>query len=283
MNLRKNFPTLWVIYSLLREGSPTFSGWGMTTTSTYPPWLDKNSNSCPAVVKGFNSAHEEIIKRVSKNKFLLSQIPGNIEKQIQLLESLKWRHYLVYWSARLAAQQSLKKETNFVECGVCDGLSLFFATQAGKQVKKNLKVFAYDAWAPMKSRDLQREEKKLSGAYGHISLDNTKRNLQKMSSRVVWNRGSIPTSFRFSKNPDSVAWLHLDLNSALATEKSLQFFFSRFCQGTIVLFDDYGWKAHLETKKKVDRFVRHAGMELLHFPTGQAIAFFPQRNESSRK
>lgn len=275
MTLRAKFPLLWAIYSLIREGSPTFSGWGMTTTSTYPPWSYKKSGLGSKTANGFQSAQEEITKKIKNQSFVLSQFTQNIDNQIQMLESLRWRHYIVYWSARLASQRCPSPRTPLVECGVCDGLTLFFAAKAAIMgTRKKAQVFAYDSWAPIKESGLMHTEKKLAGAYSHLSLDNTKRNLKRFSESMVWNCGFIPNSFRFSKNPNSIDWLHLDLNSALATQKSLEFFFPQFSRGTVVLFDDYGWKGHEETKKQIDRFVARVGMNLFHLPTGQAFAFF---------
>ena len=266
--------TLTAMYALLREGGATFSGWGMTTTSTYPPWSPSYKGGQLKVVRDFESTHRNLLMRVKTKKIKLTQFPENHFRRQRVLEGLKWRHYFVFWSARLAALQASRGKINLAECGVCDGLTLFFAVHAVALKAKKVNAFAYDAWAPMSGQGLYQKENNLKGAYSHLSLENTQKNLRDVPGRLVYNQGQIPSSFGRSQNPSRIDWLHIDLKSASATDHSLEFFFSRLSPGALILFDDYGWRAHIETKKKIDRFVLRKNLNLLHLPTGQAIAFF---------
>ena len=45
----------------------------------------------------------------------------------------------------------------------------------------------------------------------------------------------------FQKPPESIIYLHIDLNSSELTLAALDFFFPKLVHGGIIIFDDYGW------------------------------------------
>jgi len=104
---------------------PDFSGWGMITY-TFTPWHDGGGGE---LTKHFIKAHQQIVDEVLNGKIKLSQFEseGN-EKDV--LESLMWRHYILYWTAWYASKSTSSITKNLVECGVCDGLSVSFAMHA---------------------------------------------------------------------------------------------------------------------------------------------------------
>jgi hypothetical protein len=53
----------------------------------------------------------------------------------------------------------------------------------------------------------------------------------------------------------------------------LKFFFSKISKNGIILFDDYGFNEHLETKIAVDKYLSNKKGSLFHLPTGQSIFF----------
>jgi hypothetical protein len=161
---------------------------------------------------------------------------------------------------------------NLVECGVCDGLTVFFAMEA---IKGNaaFKSFLYDAWEGMKKENLLDSEIKSAGDYDYLRIENTKRNLAAFHDRSVFNKGYIPDSFEGANNPTEVTWLHIDLNSSVITKCSLDFFYDRVVSGGLILFDDYAWPDYYDTKVVVDQFFSGKSGTLLHLPTGQAIYF----------
>jgi len=185
---------------------------------------------------------------------------------------LRWRHYIVFWTARWAATVPASSAPNFVECGVCDGLTAYFALRAIPD-RRDFKIFLYDAWEGMKSEYLLQGEQRLAGSYSHLSLEQTQRNLAAFSSGAVFNRGFIPQSFRETQSPSSVAWLHLDLNSAIPILAALEFFFEKMPPGGVILFDDYGWHGYAETRAVIDKFFAQKTGLHLPLPTGQSIYF----------
>ncbi|MCK4829150.1 class I SAM-dependent methyltransferase, partial [bacterium] len=203
---------------------------------------------------------------------LLQFVEYNTE---EILCELLWRHFIVFWSVRHALNHisSAKDEINLVECGVCDGLTLRFALESLVSIQENYKAFAYDAWAGMRDDLLRDKEKEYTGNYANISLQNTKNNLKTFVDKIVFIKGYIPESFDLFENPESLIWLHIDLNSSKPTTDALALFYERIPFGGVILFDDYGWHGYTESKQAIDKFLVEKGGSLLPLPTGQAIYF----------
>ena len=67
--------------------------------------------------------------------------------------------------------------------------------------------------------------------------------------------------------------MHIDLNSANATLKTLEFFYDKLLESSIILFDDYGWHGFEETRLTIDDFFSDKTGTLQVLPTGQALYF----------
>ncbi|MDQ3014265.1 MAG: class I SAM-dependent methyltransferase [bacterium] len=250
---------LWTRWIVGKKSIYTFVGWGMATM-TNPPWADpKNS-----LAKDFLETHDEVVKAILDGRFTISQFEKHPDKE-ELLKSLMWRHYVVFWSARYA---QFSGSTNIVECGVCDGLTVYFALRAlGSQYK----AWLFDAWEAMPDERLLESEKSHSGDYAYLTVEKTKKNLSKFNTEFI--KGFIPESFASGKKPQDVGWLHVDLNASIPTTDSLREFYSRIPAGGVILFDDYAGKGFTDTKKAIDSFFSDKKGILLHMPTGQGIFF----------
>lgn len=257
----------WQRLNRIFDGDPDFTGWGMIT-HTFTPWHEGGESE---LAKCFSKTNELIVNDVMDSKFNLSQFK-NEGNEKDVLDSLKWRHYIVYWSALYASKSTKSITKNLVECGVCDGLTAAFAMHA-VMGKYEFKTFLYDAWDGMKSEYLLESEKVSSGCYSYLNVENTKNNLSKFSGKTVFNKGFIPDSFQKSNNPTDLVWLHIDLNAAMPTKSALEYFYERIHPGGIVLFDDYAWHGQFDTKLVVDEFFSGKSGILLPLPTGQAIYF----------
>ena len=235
---------------LLDLDRPDFSGWGMVT-HTYPPWLSDD-----VTARDFLKANDELSGLLVAGRFKLSQFAGSDPRAE--LARLMWRHYLVFWSARHCPG-------DLVECGVCDGLTVWFALRA-----TGARAYLYDAWEGMKPELLLESEKQYAGSYAYLQIERTRVNLAGLPA--VFNKGFVPESFATSQNPERVAWLHIDLNSAIPTKGALEFFYGRVQPGGVILFNSYGWHGHEETRRAADAFFRGKG-QVLALPTGQAMFF----------
>jgi len=249
-----------------RSIAPAFSGWGMTTESS-PPWIAGQG----LLDRDFAAANEELLGRLESGAFAPTQFREQPDL-IGLMKQLMWRHYLVFWTARYASKANQASQSTLVECGVCDGLTAFFAGK-GMAAAGDWRFHLYDAWEGMEDERLLASEKDLKGAYAYLSVENTKRNLAPFQDHLTYVKGFIPDSLVGDQHPTQVSWMHIDVNSAKATIGALEYFYDRITPGGIVLFDDYGVSGYSDTRSTVDCFFKDKQGVLLPTPTGQAIFF----------
>ena len=151
---------------------------------------------------------------------------------------------------------------NLAECGVCDGLTIYFAIKACEMSNIAKKAFLYDSWETL-------ADDKLRFKYDYLNIDITKKDLDCFQEDLVFNKGLIPNIFKTARNPSEVSWLHIDLNSTDATKSSLDFFYSKLISGGVILFDDYG--GFEGTRKVIDNFFDSKNGHFINYPTGQGV------------
>lgn len=244
----------------------TFSGWKMAT-GTQVPWHNGGGNRRSRSFAACDSRLEGLIasREVNLTQFRAEGVNSEVA-------ALKWRHYFVHWTAATACQIAVPGEKNFVELGVCDGLTAWYAADARRQSGCDGKFYLYDAWAGMRSDLLTSSEKNSEGSYAFLNVENTQRNLALSgSSDFVFNKGYLPESFANCPNPQSVAWLHIDLNSALPTIASMDYFWEKMLPGGIILFDDFAWPGYEDTRQQIETWCEARDVDVLQLPTGQAL------------
>ena len=242
---------------------PRFSGLAIKTTND-PPWVDEPDNSL------FNQTSKDI-------KFFQFNSVHSTGIDRHNVDRLLWRHWIVSYSTRHAIQFTNTDEFNFVECGVGDGMSAFYTLREiskNPKMLNNSKLHLFDSWGPMKKTDLIESEFDSIDRYSELELNVTKRNLKEYENQIVYHKGYIPEVFYQLPNPpDSIVYMHVDLNSTKPTIASLEFFFPKLIPGGVILFDDYGWNNHKDTKHAVDDFFKDKPGILMQLPTSQAIYF----------
>ena len=236
----------------------TFNGWGLTTTDTIPPWENKINKENFF----FNEANSQLINLVDKKEFRLTQFDYKNTDYKKILNELVWRHYIIFNSVLLASKNISSNNMNLAECGVCDGLTIYFAIKACEMSNIAKKAFLYDSWETL-------ADDKLRFKYDYLNIDITKKDLDCFQEDLVFNKGLIPNIFKTARNPSEVSWLHIDLNSTDATKSSLDFFYSKLISGGVILFDDYG--GFEGTRKVIDNFFDSKNGHFINYPTGQGV------------
>jgi hypothetical protein len=242
---------------------PRFIGPGIKINHD-PPWIDESKNSV------FNQTSNDI----KKFHFGAVQSTG---VDVHRIDTLLWRHWIVSYSTKHAIEFAKTDEYNFVECGVADGFSAFYALREIKDQEKNLsmsKMHLFDSWGPMKEEDLLDSEIESKNRYSELKLSATKNNLKEFEDLIIYYKGYIPEIFEQSPQPpSSIVYMHIDLNSTKPTIACLNYFFPKLVEGGVILFDDYGWNNHKDTKHEVDKFFVDKPGILMQLPTAQAIFF----------
>lgn len=237
----------------------TFSGWGMQTVHELP-WNGISEqdfrNDCTEIIKTFEFT------------------PNSTGTDKYNVDELMWRHWFIHFSIQYVHHFTTNTENNFVECGVGDGMTTFFALKeiSRRFTNSNFKMYLYDSWDSMKEEDLHKSEITNIGRYSNLNVERTKKNLIDFQNNLIYNVGYIPDSFSAS-SPDKIIYLHIDLNSTKPTIDALNFFFPRLLEGGIIIFDDYGNTGYPDTKKQIDEFFKNKPGVLMKSPTGQAIFF----------
>ena len=245
-------------FKKFKKKPKTFSGWGLTTTDTIPPWKNKVNKENIF----FNKINSNLVDLVNKKEFKLTQFDYKDTDYKKILDELAWRHYIVFNSVIFASKNISSNNMNLAECGVCDGLTIYFAIKACEISNKTKKAYLYDAWETL-------EDDKLRFKYDYLNIDITKKNLDGFQEDLVFNKGLIPNIFMTAANPSEVSWLQIDLNSSDATKSSLDFFYDKLITGGIILFDDYG--GFEDSRKVIDNFFNDKNGHFINYPTGQGV------------
>jgi len=242
---------------------PTFSGWGMKTEREVP-WKDEYAGEV------FRKAAKDIKKHFRFNDKAMSINSKNVD-------SLLWRNWIISYAVRHAIEFTTASEYNFVECGVAQGISAFFALREINFNRKSASGYSmhlYDSWGALKKENLLKSELSNVSRYDKLDVKLTKKNLVEFKNFVIYHPGYIPESFNHVPPPPKlIIFLHIDLNSASATLSTLELFYDRLISGGVILFDDYGSTVYMDTKKMVDKYFHDKPGILLKLPTGQAIFY----------
>ena len=179
--------------------------------------------------------------------------------------SLVWRLHVLCW----AAANALKLEGDFVECGVFHGHSTAVLARYLRFGEQARTWYLYDTFSGVPSDQLDPGHRN-PPAYQDPSLyDAVKRRFSSYPNiRVV--RGRVPDVLG-EVSPQSIAFMHLDMNSAAAELGALEYLFDRMVIGAYLVLDDYGWHCYRQQKAVEDPFFHRHGCPVLELPTGQGL------------
>ena len=193
---------------------------------------------------------------LADKKFIGAINTSNLD---QLEISILWRTHTVTW----AAQQCLAIEGDFVEGGVYRGSTARMVCNYLDFGKLPRTYWLYDRW------DVNPDRSRQFGDMG----DDLWRQVQARFSdlpnvRVI--RGAVPDSFA-SGIPDSIAFLHLDMNSVAGEIGALEHLFDRMSPGGMIILDDYGWVSFKDQHVAEKAWFAERGRSVLELPTGQGL------------
>ena len=115
--------------------SPKFSGWGMTSIHELP-WIDDFQGDA------FRKASFDLNKVMKFDRKKFGYYYSHTEE-------LLWRHWNIAYAVNWMSRFTQVNEYNFVECGVGQGFSTFFAMREASSIPKigsNFSMHLYDSW-----------------------------------------------------------------------------------------------------------------------------------------
>jgi O-methyltransferase len=189
-------------------------------------------------------------------------------------QSIAWRIHTLVWAAREALRAP---EGDFVECGVFQGDMSYVVYHAAGLAGAGRRLHLYDSFQGIHPDRLVEGEYRRSPDY--LTMANAHYRRPDLYSSVVArfapypevsvHKGFLPESLGTA--PASIAWLHIDLNSARAEAETLEVLFDRVVPGGFVILDDYGWLVLDAQKQAADAFFAPRGYAVLELPTGQGL------------
>jgi len=175
--------------------------------------------------------------------------------------AIMWRRYILCCAGYHCAQLS----GDFVECGAYAGVGVKTVVDylGGRSFPKQF--WAYDLF--------EHEGTMTHHAMPEHGPDLESRVREKFAKlpqvRIV--KGEIPRVFE-DHSPDSIAYLHIDLNQAPAEIAVLDTLFERVVPGGIVILDDYEWSGFYRSQKlEEDPWFEAQQYRVFPLPTGQGI------------
>lgn len=245
-----------------------FVGWNLKT-KTCPPWKNTLHHNKIFQIDYFNDLNDKLIENINKKKFIFNKKNQNSN----YVKQLKWRHYNVLLSLKYL-NQFKKDKINLVEAGVADGLTAWFVLEFLNKENISYQHFTLiDSWEEMKSQFLKKNEYKQIGRYEENNIEITKINLKEFE-KINFLKGFIPNIYKeYKKDNPKIDWLHIDLNSSIATKETLEFFSDKLNENSVIVFDDYGWPNHEESRIEIDKWSLNKNGILWPLPTGQAVFF----------
>jgi len=173
-------------------------------------------------------------------------------------KAIIWRTHILTWAASNAASA----RGDFVECGTHLGFTVAVVCDYLPGALENRKYWCYDLFE--------------GSAYERFDLagippfEFVKKKLSAFPcARLI--KGPIQQTLE-NEAPSEIAFMHLDLNSALAEKAALEKMVPRLSRGAFVILDDYGWHHYRDQKVVADAIFSEHGIHIAELPTGQGMA-----------
>jgi Macrocin-O-methyltransferase (TylF) len=183
-----------------------------------------------------------------------------------------WRVHVATW----AAEQAMRLEGDFVECGVFLGFtsSIVMTFLDWNEVAGGRKFFLVDNFEGIVSTQLSPQEQSLGrqSQYGTKysgTYEVARKNLSEFKNTIIV-KGTVPDVLP-EVTTAAASYLHLDMNAALPEVEALRFFWNKMKPGAVILMDDYAYAGHEPQHRALNNLGKELGFTALALPTGQGI------------
>lgn len=183
-------------------------------------------------------------------------------------KSLVWRLHTLTWAARNA----LHVDGDFVECGVFKGFCSAVVLKYLDFANIDKTAFLYDSFEGLSDQTSTEDERKMWD-YSQFDFDAIYREVLEIFAlypNVKVIKGVVPFSFDIAC-PNKIAFLHIDMNSAIAEIMALERLFDKVSPGGIIVLDDFGWDINSDQTMAEFAFMLDRNHSVLELPTGQGL------------
>lgn len=187
---------------------------------------------------------------------------GNIDDAVE--EAIVWRTAVLAWAARSVVARGIPGD--FVESGCYKGTSARILCDYLDFQDLPRDYYLYDLFVHDDSMPHHEMPLHGNGLYERVC-----RRFEAFPNVHVL-QGRIPEVLH-QASPEKIAFMHVDLNNAVAEIGTLEVLFDRLSPGGIMVLDDYGWQWYRGQKLAEDAWLAGRGYQVLELPTGQGLLF----------
>ncbi|MBL1147472.1 MAG: methyltransferase [Pseudomonadota bacterium] len=184
---------------------------------------------------------------------------------------VRWRAHTAIW----AAQNGLRLEGDFVECGVFTGLlSMMICRYFGfENTDRNFWLF--DTWSGVPVDGVSEAERKVADGnnksyYHRDGVFEAVTESFAPFPHVRMIQGMLPETLA-QADIQKIAYLSIDLNNADYEKACIDILWPKLSTGAVILLDDYGFAAYRPQQEMWDNFAAAQGRSIATLPTGQGI------------
>jgi hypothetical protein len=175
-------------------------------------------------------------------------------------QTIVWRRYIL----ACAGYHCLQLDGDFVECGVYIGTGIKTVVDylGGENFPKTF--WGYDTYDynPVAGHEFDGQE---AGFYEKVAQR------FKNYPQIKLVKGLLPESFT-GNEPDSIAYLHIDMNNFEGEIAVLNVLFDKVVSGGIIILDDYEWAGIYRVQKlEEDKWFNEKSYKIFALPTGQGL------------
>lgn len=180
---------------------------------------------------------------------------------------MRWRSWLLVACARHCGALT----GDYAEFGVYRGASAYVLLRQSP-ITPGRRLHLFDTFAGIPDSDLTEREESLGfpGRLGDASLEDVTDLLAPWRGSVCFVVGDVADTLT-STETGPLAFAHVDLNAAGATERALEYAYPRLVPGAMVVLDDYGWPGYEDQRAAIDAFFAGKDEDVLALPTGQGL------------
>lgn len=186
------------------------------------------------------------------------------------VRNISWRLHVYLYCVGLALNRPNKNKI-FLECGTGKGYMAAGACEKFKFGSMHPPFFLIDSFSAYMPNERGVQNSSGKKAFCYTDDYEEVKNYFSPYKNINIIKGILPDAIEELPKNTKISFLHMDLNSATAEEKTLNRLDSFIDKETIILFDDYGGFGGEAQAKIHEEFAKYNCRELLVLPTGQAL------------
>jgi hypothetical protein len=202
----------------------------------------------------------------------MEAVVRSAESPIAAFDDRTWRTHILLWAAR----NTLKLRGDFVELGTFRARFAACIVDALDFGTLDRKMYLYDTFDGLPD-DAVLESQLPASFYVDLRKHYSEPGIYESvcarfanTPNVTITRGKLPDTLR-ETCPERIAWLHVDLNSAVHEIASLEYLWDRIVVGGHIILDDYGFCAFPTQTAAHRAFFKSRDLAIAELPTGQGL------------